>query len=73
MGLSTSFKPFTPSGFKPFTPAPSDPVGDALKKFGCSDAEDIKTFKTLLTDLKKSLDESKNGVISMDLFKKVGE
>ena len=68
-----SSKPFTATSFKPWTPPPADLIGDNLKKHGVTDAEDIKVFKSLLTDMKKHLDESKDGVISMDLFKKVGE
>jgi hypothetical protein len=52
---------------------PADPVGDKLKKLGVTDVEEVKTFKTLLVDLKKSFDDNKDGVISMDLFKKMGE
>ena len=53
--------------------APADPVADKLKKLGVTDADEVKTFKTLLVDIKKCLDDNKDGVISMDLFKKVGE
>jgi hypothetical protein len=52
---------------------PVDLVAEKLKKLGVSDVEEVKTFKTLLADLKKSLDENKDGVISLDLFKRVGE
>lgn len=62
-----------PFAFKAWTPPPADPIGDKLKKVKVTDAEEIKIFKTLLTDLKKNLDENKDGVISMDLFKRVAE
>jgi hypothetical protein len=78
-----SFKAWTPATAVPVAPvapvvpvapvAPADPVGDKLKKLGMTDADELKTFKTLLVDLKKSLDENKDGVINMDLFKRVGE
>ena len=63
----------TPFSFKPFVPNQSNPVVDGLKKFGVTADDDVKAFKTLLTDLKKSKDDSKSGVIDLDLFKKVGE
>ena len=69
MSMSVAAKPFT---FNAFTPTPADPVKDTLKKHGVSDEEDVKTFKTLLADLKKHMEDSKDGVISLDLFKKVG-
>lgn len=62
----------TPFSFTPFTPVPVDVVADNLKKFEVTDETEVKNFKTYLTDLKKCLDDS-NGVISLDLFKKVGE
>ena len=72
-----SFKSWSPAPVVPVAPvappAPADPVGDKLKKLGVTDDEELKTFKTLLVDLKKCLDDNKDGVISMDLFKKVGE
>ena len=67
--MSVSAKPFT---FTTFTPTPVDQVKDSLKKHGVTDDEDIKSFKTLLADLKKHFEENKDGVISLDLFKKVG-
>lgn len=65
-----------PFAFKAWTPAPAAPVdivGDKLKKHGVIDVEEVKTFKTLLIDLKKNLDDNKEGVISMELFKRIGD
>lgn len=70
MAMSVSAKPFT---FTAFTPTPADPVKDGLKKHGVTEEEDVKSFKTLLEDLKKHAEENKNGVISLDLFKKMGQ
>jgi hypothetical protein len=71
--MSLSAKPFSFTAFTPSAPAPADPVKDSLKKHGVTEEEDIKTFKTLLADIKKHMEEKKDGVISLDLFKKVGE
>lgn len=67
--LSLGAKPFT---FTAFTPTPADPVKDGLKKHGVTDEEEVKSFKTLLADIKKHLEDNKDGVISLDLFKKMG-
>ena len=69
MSMSVAAKPFT---FTSFTPVPADLVKDSLKKHGVSDDEDVKTFKTLLSDFKKHFEDNKDGVISLDLFKKLG-
>lgn len=69
MSMSVAAKPFT---FTSFTPVPADLVKDSLKKHGVSDDEDVKTFKTLLADFKKHFEDNKDGVISLDLFKKLG-
>lgn len=59
------------SAFQPFTPGQSDPVTTNLKKFCVEDKEEVKLYKEYLVDLKKCIDSSK-GVISLDLFKKIG-
>lgn len=69
LGMSLTAKPFS---FTAFTPTPADPVKDSLKTHGVTEEEDVKSFKTLLADIKKHLEGSKDGVISMDLFKKMG-
>ena len=68
--MSLAAKPFT---FQSWTPAPADPVKDSLKKFGVTYEEEVKTFKTLIAYLKKHAEENKDGVISLDLFARVGE
>ena len=68
--MSVSAQPFT---FKAWAPPPADLVKDNLKKLGVEEDEEVQVFKTLLTDLKKSADESKDGVIDLLLFARIGE
>ena len=70
--LSMNATPFKMSNVKPFVPKPVDVVGDNLKKHDITDKEEIKQFKGYLKDLKKCIDEN-NGIISLDLFKNIGE
>lgn len=73
--MNTTFKAMslTASSFQPFTPGQtSDPIAKNLKEFGVEDKEEVKKYKDYLVDLKKCIDSS-NGVISLDLFKKIGE
>lgn len=60
------------AAFSPFVPKPADVVADNLKKYDITDEEEVKEFKVLLKDLKKCIDEN-NGVISLDLFKNLGD
>lgn len=73
-GMSVGAAPFKMnfSSAKPFVPKPVDVVADNLKKYEITDEEEIKQFKGYLNDLKKCIDEN-NGVISLDLFKNIGE
>ena len=77
--MSLSAKPFSFTSFTPTPPAPAapvapaDPVKESLNKVGVTEEEEVKTFKTLLADLKKHQEDNKDGVISLDLFRKIGE
>ena len=67
-----------------FKPAPKAPPVDketeSLKKLGITDTEEIKECKDMFLELREALKKSnesdkedKKGVISLELFKKVGE
>jgi hypothetical protein len=68
-GLSLAAKEFS---FKAWTPAPADPIKENLAKHGIKDEEEVKSIKAFLEELKKSVKESKDGVIDLEMFKKVG-
>ena len=71
--MSLSAKPFSFTVFTPTPAAPADPVKDSLNKVGVTEEEEVKLFKTLLADLKKHQEDNKDGVISLDLFRKIGD
>jgi len=74
--MSLSAKPFSFSAFTPTPVAPAAPVDlvkESLNKVGVTEEEEVKTFKTLLADLKKYQEDNKDGVISLDLFRKIGD
>lgn len=61
------------STFQPFIPGQqTDHTTKTLKEHGVEDKDEVKKYKDYITELKKCLD-SANGVISLDLFKKIGE
>lgn len=70
--LSLSATPFSFTPFVPKSEPPVDQIAENLKTFKVTEEEEVKNFKTCLIDLKKSLEENKN-VISLDLFRKIGD
>jgi len=61
-----AFTPFTPGG------APVDSVTKNLKKYGVEDKDEVQKVKDYIAGVKKCI-ESSNGVISLDLFNKIGD
>jgi hypothetical protein len=59
--------------FVPFTPKPVvDEVANNMKAVGITDEVQIKEFKSILKELKESLDNKDNKeIISLDIFKKL--
>lgn len=62
----------TAGAFTPFTPGPVDSVTKNLKKYGVEDKDEVQKVKDYIAGVKKCI-ESSNGVISLDLFSKIGE
>ena len=67
----SNIKAFVP--FTPFTPKPVvDEVANNMKAVGITDEVQIKEFKSILKELKESLDNKDNKeIISLDIFKKL--